>query len=156
MAVQNWTPGVASSPIAIFNSGAYLNSLATGAAIMDGADIVNTTGDCYASLGLSIACAAAVAPAQLNIFVYRLNLDGSTYGDGQLVGGTQKATTTPSPSLFRGSIVGVVGATAIVGTLDFIPIPLGNFRFVIQSQVGAAINASGNSVWYTSYNLKVA
>jgi hypothetical protein len=155
MAVQNWTPGAVSSPTPIFNAGANLNSMATGAAVMDIADIVNTIGDVYASLGLSISCVAAVSPAQLNIYLYRLNLDGTTYGDGQLVGGTQKPTITPSPSLYRGAIVGVVGATTIVGTLDFIPLTLGTFRFVVQSQVGAAINPTGNSAWYTTSNLKV-
>jgi hypothetical protein len=155
MAIQKWNQP--STPIPIFSNGANLNSLATGASVMDGTgDITNASAlDVYASFGVALSCVAAVAPNQINIFLYRLNFDNTTYGDGQFTPATQKPTTTPSPSTYKGSLTTIVGATILVGILDFIQIPPGTFRWVIQSQIGAAVNPTGNSAWYQVYDLKV-
>jgi hypothetical protein len=131
-----------------------LNSIANGNAILSGTAITNGTAlDIFADVEVVLASLAAVAPNYVGIYLYPLNSDASTYGDGRF------GTTTPGPppaSYWVGNVV-MGGATqAWQGTLRGIIMPPGTFKFVIYNQMGVAFAASANTLKYRTYNRSVA
>lgn len=159
MAIESWTPGfgVGLTWTALFSAGASLASLAINASMLDSTGPIGngTSLDIFADLSVQLAAITTVAPAQLNIFIYPLNGDATTYGDGQFAPGTS-GLGTPAPNLYVGTIsFPVATATAQVGILERIVLPPGAFRFLIQNQTGAILAASGNAVQYRTYNRKV-
>lgn len=160
MATEKWISGsgVGLTWTQIFgSSSANVNSLANNSSVLDSTgDITNGTAlDIFADLSVTLASVTSVAPAQINVFIYPLNGDATTYGDGQLAAGTG-AAKTPAAQLYVGSIQFPIGTQALEGTLQRIALPPGTFRFVIQSQAGVTLASSGNAVYYRTYNRSVA
>jgi hypothetical protein len=157
MAIEKYTPGATAGWVAcMLNSGtSVLNSMTNNSSVLDGADVAQLTNqDVFADFSVSLASVVAAAPAQLNIFQYILNADGTTYGDGQLT--TSFAAKTPAPQLYVGSIIFPVGTGVLVGTLLRIPLPEGNFRWAVQSQAGVTLGSSLNTASYRTFNRVVA
>lgn len=133
---------------------ATLNSIANGNAILSGVSITNGTAlDIFADVSIALASLACVAPNYVGLYLYPLNKDGSTYGDGRF---GSSAAGPPPANYYVGSI-GLVAATqAQEGSLSRIILPPGTFSFVLYNQAGVAFAASGNTCQYRTYNRSVA
>jgi hypothetical protein len=131
-----------------------LNSIANGNAILSGTSIANGTPlDIYADVEVVLASLAAVAPNFVGVYLYPLNSDASTYGDGRF---SSSAAGPPPSSYWVGNIVYDPSTGAKQGTLRGIIIPPGTFKFVLYNQMGVAFAASANTLKYRTYNRSVA
>ncbi len=93
-----------------------------------------------------------MAPNFFGVYLYPLNKDGSSYGEGKF--GTS-AAGPPSPTYAVGSITFVAATQAQTGTLSRIVLPPGTFKFVLYNQGGIALAASGNTCQYRTYNRQI-
>lgn len=120
------------------------------------ADIANGTSlDMFMdiSVRLTISSATLAAGTNLAIWLYALLDDGTTYGDNQLVAGTQTTKVPlfgPTTTIALGSTVAV---TNIVGYVSQITIPPGSFRLALQNNTSVAI--SSGTVKYRTYNINL-
>jgi hypothetical protein len=131
-----------------------LNSIASGNAILSGTSIANGTPlDIYADVEVVLASLAAVAPNYVGVYLYPLNSDAATYGDGRF---SSSAAGPPPSSYWVGNIVYDASTSAKQGTLRGIIIPPGTFKFVLYNQMGVAFAASANTLKYRTYNRSVA
>jgi len=155
MATEKW---VAGSGVGLTWTDAFatatLNSIASGNAILSGVSVTNGTAlDIFADISIALASAAFVAPNYIGIYLYPLNKDGSTYGDGRFA----SSAAGPPPANYGVGNIGIVAATqAQVGSLSRIILPPGTFSFVLYNGGGVAFAASGNTCQYRSYNRAVA
>lgn len=155
MATEKW---VAGSGVGLTWTNAFtgttLNSIASGNAILSDLQIDNSTAlDVFADVSIALASAAFVAPNQIVIYLYPLNKDGTTYGDGNF---GSSAAGPPSNS-YQSIPISLVAATqAQEGTASGFVIPPGKFKFVLYNNGGVALAASGNTCQYRTYNRSVA
>lgn len=135
---------------------ADLNSMVNGNSVLSSTgDITNQTAlDIFADISISLGSVASVAPNFIGVYLFPLNQDGTTYGDGQFTAGTQ-STATPGSNYYKGSIVVPVGTQVLVGQLDGIILPPGTFRFLLQNNAGVTLAASANVVKYRTYNRSI-
>jgi hypothetical protein len=133
-------------------------SLANGSSVVSSvADIANGTQlDMFMDISMSllIASSAVVAGANISFFIYPLNQDGSTYGDGQFVNGTQ-AAKTPTFAPCATMPLPVATLTALIGFAQYIVLPPGSFRLAMQNNSGFALTAGTQTVKYRTYNLNL-
>jgi hypothetical protein len=133
-----------------------INSLGSGNAVLSGiSGITNGTAlDIFADISfVAGATVTTAAPANLAFYLYPLNEDGSTYGDGRF--GSAAAGPPPS-NYFVGSIgFAAAASTAIAGVVTGIIIPPGTFLFVLMNNAGVALPSS-NTCKYRTYNRAVA
>jgi hypothetical protein len=136
-------------------STATLNSIANGNAILSDLAIANGTAlDLFLDLSIALASAAFVAPNYIGAYLYPLNKDGSTYGDGRF--GSSAAGPPPS-QYFVGSIPLVAATQAQVGMVRGIILPPGSFKFVLYNMGGVALaGSSGNTCQYRTFNRAIA
>jgi hypothetical protein len=156
MATEKWIAGsgVGLTWTAAFGS-TDLNSIASGNAILSGAaGVTNGTAlDIFCDVALVLASAAFAAPALGGIYLYPLHQDNSTYGDGRF---TSSAAGPPPNNYSCGSIGFPATTAAQQGQLLRIVMPPGTFKFVYYNQGGVALAASGNQLYYRTYNRQVA
>lgn len=130
-----------------------LNSIASGNAILSGTSITNGTAlDIFADVEVVLASLAALAPNFVGVYLYPLNSDGSTYGDGRF---TSSAAGPPPSSYWVGNIVYDASTGAKQGTCRGIILPPGTFKFLLHNQMGAAFASSSNTLKYRTYNRQV-
>ncbi len=135
-------------------STATLNSIASGNAILSDLQIDNSSAlDIFADISIALASAAFASPNFIGFYLYPLNKDASTYGDGRF--GT--SASGPPPSSYWVGNIGIVAGTQVQeGTLRGIILPPGKFKFVLYNQGGVAFAGSGNTCQYRTYNRSVA
>jgi hypothetical protein len=134
---------------------ANLNSLGSGNAIA-GTTIDNSTAlDQFADISFNLGSAAFVAPNYIAVYLYPLNKDASTFGDGAVGTASPGSAVTPASTYYVGTIVIVAATQVQEGTLRGIVLPPGQFKFVLWNQGGVAWNASGNTCQYRTYNRAV-
>lgn len=136
-------------------STATLNSIASGNAILSDVSITNGTAlDMFADVSIALASLAVVAPNFIGVYLYPLNKDGTTYGDGRF----GAAAAGPPPGNYYVGQIGLVAATQAQEGSTYTPIrlPPGTFKFVLFNQAGVAFAASGNTCQYRTYNRSVA
>jgi hypothetical protein len=135
-------------------TGSTLNSIASGNAILSDVSITNGTPlDVFCDVSIALASAAFVAPALIGIYLYPLNQDASTYGDGRF----GSSAAGPPPANYLKGVIGIVAATqAQEGSLTGIIMPPGTFKFVLYNNGGVALAASSNVCLYRTYNRSVA
>jgi hypothetical protein len=155
MATEKW---IAGSGVGLTWTNAYtgttLNSIASGNAILSDVQIDNSTAlDVFADLSIALASAAFTASPFVGVYLYPLNKDGTTYGDGRF--GTS-AAGPPGASYYVGRIPLVAATQAQNGTLRRIVLPPGAFKFVLHNQGGIAFAATANTCQYRTYNRAVA
>lgn len=154
MATEKWTggSGVGFTWTSLMTT--ELNSLASTNALLGGTAVSNQTAlDIFCDFSIVLGSAAFVAPNFIGVFLYPLNDDGSTYGDGRF--GT--AAAGPPPLNYGVGSIGLVAATqAQTGTLTRIIMPPGTWKPVLWNQGGVALNASGNTLKYRTYNRAIA
>ena len=121
-------------------STATLNSIASGNAILSDISITNGTAlDIFADVSIALGSAAFVAPNYIGIYLYPLNKDASTYGDGRF---SSSAAGPPGGSYQNKSISIVAATQAQEGTATGFILPPGTFKFVPQAylRVGSKYN----------------
>lgn len=146
-----WTTAINSADLA---------SLAAGSTVLSSvADVTNQTSqDIYMdiSVRLAIASTAITAGANFALWLFALLDDGTTYGDGNFVAGTQKAAT---PAFAPIAVVPfpVATLTALVGFVQGIIIPPGSFRLAGQNNTvpTTALSSGTQVVKYRTYNLQL-
>lgn len=163
-AVTGWQGGRLNSGLTwttIINS-ADLASMANGSTVVSGvADITNGTSlDQFIDISFSclIASSTIVAGANLAFWLFYLNQDGTTYGDGNFVNGTQKAATPTFAPCFTFPLIAAATQTALIGNSMFqgpITINPGSWRLACQNNSGFAFTAATQTVKYRSYNIRL-
>lgn len=134
-------------------TGSTLNSLGNGSAILSDLAIDNsTTLDMFADVSIALATAVFTSSPYIGIYLYPLNKDGSTYGDGRFGSGT---SGPPPSTYFVGSIPLVTATAAQEGTLRSVILPPGGFKWVVYNVGGANFSSSGNTCQYRTYNRSV-
>jgi hypothetical protein len=155
MATEKWIAG-SGQGLTYGNAftGSTLNSIASGNAILSDIVISNGTAlDIFADVSIQLASAAFVAPNYIGVYLYPLNQDNTTYGDGRF--GTS-AAGPPASNYWVGNIIIVAATQAQNGTLRGIVLPPGTFKFVLYNQGGVALASSANVCLYRTYNRSVA
>lgn len=154
MATEKWIAGSGQGLSWGSLDTAVLNSIASGSAILSGTAITNGTAlDIFADVEVVLASLAAVAPNFVGVYLYPLNSDASTYGDGRFAA----AAAGPPPSCYNVGSIGMVAATqAQQGTISGIILPPGTFKFVLYNQMGVAFAAASNTLKYRTYNRAIA
>lgn len=153
MSIEKWVAGSGVGLTWTTIMSTELNSIASGNAILGGSAIANQTAlDIFADFSLVLASAAFVAPNFIGVYLYPLNDDGSTYGDGRF--GTSAAG--PPPNNYAVGSIGIVAATqAQTGTLSRVVMPPGTWKPVLYNQGGVALASSANTLKYRTYNRAV-
>ncbi len=154
MAVEKWIAGSGVGFTWTTLMSTELNSIASGNAILGGTAVTNQTAlDIFCDFSLVLASLAAVAPNFVGIYLYPLNDDGSTYGDGSF--GTSAAGPPPS-NYSVGAIVIDAATKAQTGTLLRVVMPPGTWKPVLYNQCGVALASSANTLKYRTYNRSIA
>jgi hypothetical protein len=155
MATEKWVAG-SGQGLTWGNAftGSTLNSIASGNAILSDLQIDNSGAlDLFCDVSIQLASAAFVAPNYIGIYLYLLNQDNSTYGDGRF--GTSAAG--PPGGSYQWKSISLVAATqAQNGTASGFILPPGKFKFLLYNQGGVALAAASNVCLYRTYNRSVA
>lgn len=155
MATEKWVAGAVSAWTAAYTSAATFNSIVSGNAILGDLVLDNTTNlDMFAAFSFQGGSVTTVAPAYIGLYLYPLNDDASTYGDGRF--GTSAAGPPPS-SYYVGNFVFPVGTQALKGVIP--PFPIGPLKYkpVLYNQAGVTLAGSGaNTLKWATFNRSVA
>ena len=155
MATEKW---IAGSGVGLTWTDAFstatLNSIVNGNAILSDVTVANGTAlDMFADVSVLIGSITVAAPNYLGLYLYPLNKDASTYGDGRFA---SSAAGPPGSPYWVGNIVMPVGAAASEGMVRGIILPPGSFKFVLYNQLGNTLaGSSGNTCQYRTYNRQV-
>jgi hypothetical protein len=154
MATEKWVGGSGVGLTWTSISSTEINSLANGNAVLLATQIDNTSAlDMFMDIGVQLGSAAFAAPNYLGVYLYPLNQDGSTYGDGRF---TSSTTAAPPVNYYCGSIGLNPATSAQEGVLTGIVIPPGKFKIVLMNNGGVALASGSNTVYYRTYNRQVA
>lgn len=134
-------------------STATLNSISNSNAILSDVTISNGTPlDVFADVSIALASTNYVSPNFIGVYLYPLNKDGTTYGDGRFA----SQAAGPPPNNYSVGSIGCVAATqAQEGSLSRVVLPPGTFKFVLFNQMGIALPATGNTCQYRTYNRSI-
>lgn len=155
-----WTPGngAGSTWTTAINS-SDLTSMASGKTVLSTvADIANWTNlDQFIQISFSLAIASSTIAggAYFSFYLYYLNQDGSTYGDGQFTAGTQSTGVSTIPACFTWTIPALATTTTIVGnSMGFAPIVVspGSFRLAMAQTSGFALTSGTQTVKIETFN----
>lgn len=145
---------------------AWATAINTGdlATLPNGSTVLSTVADITNGTALdqfmdvSVRCAIAsstiIGGSNLALWLYYLLDDGTSYGDGQLVAGTQKAATpvfTPAGTI---PLLAAAAQTLLIGVVTGIVIAPGSFRLALQNNSGFAFSGTQN-VKYRTYNINL-
>lgn len=154
--IQKWTPGFYSPWTSVCST--EMNTLPNGDAILCSTQIANqTNNDLYAHFSIAFGSVTTFAGApNVQVFIYPLNQDGSTYGDGSF----GSAAAGPPPAQYATSCVIPAPASttgAFKGECWNIPIPPVAFKVVLYNNLNSTGNAasSGNVVYIQTSNFAI-
>ena len=153
--LEHWAPGAGVGYTWTACTGsADLTSLTSAYSVLASSTAIanQTAQDVFCDLSVSIPSITTVAPAYLGVYMYPLNEDGSTYGDGQFTAGTG-AAAIPGAQYFKGSIFMPVGTQACVGSVTGLVMPPGTFLFLFQNNLGVATSSSAGTAKFRTYCL---
>ena len=156
MATEKWISG---SGVGLTWTAAFsteINSIVNTNAILSSVSIANGTPlDIFADIWIALGSITSGAGAPyIGFYLYPLNQDGSTYGDGRF--GSSAAGPTAS-QYFVGAVPLVPSVTqAQEGAVTGIIMPPGTFSFVAYNLSGSTLASSGNAIKYRTYNRSVA
>ncbi len=106
------------------------------------------------SCQLTIGSSTTAAGANLTFWLFALQQDGTTYGDGHFTAGT---STTIVPVWAPIAVIPLYAAasqTTIIGEVNGIVIPPESFAVAIQNNTGFTL-ASTNACKYKTYNINL-
>jgi hypothetical protein len=156
MATEKWIGGAGQGLTWGSAFGTEINSLTSADSVLSSVVIANGTAlDIFADLSLiAAATATTVAPSYVGIYLYPLNEDGSTYGDGVLT--TTPAAYVPPSCYYVGSIgLRAAASTYISGMVRGIILPPGSFCFAMYNAAGVNFGST-MTCKYRTYNRSVA
>jgi hypothetical protein len=152
MATEKWIAGAGVGLTWTTIMSTDLNSLASGSALLQAADIGNDSAlDLLADFSLHLASAAFVAPNFAALFLYPLNDDASTYGDGRFASAAAMTSANAPSPYWAGNFPLVAATQAQNGTVKGILLPPGKCRMVLWNQGGVNLASSGNTLKYRTY-----
>jgi hypothetical protein len=138
---------------------ADMASMAIGATVLSSvADIANGSAldiNAHISFKLAIASSTIVAGANIAVWIFALNQDGTLYGDGQFVPGTPAIKTPTFPPCFVFPLVAAAAQTTLVGdSLGGYPIllPPFPFRWAMQNNSGFALTSGTQTLKFGTFN----
>jgi hypothetical protein len=140
---------------------ADMTSLASGSTVLSSnADITNQTAqDQFMDVSGVFTVTSATPPvgAYIGVYLMPLNLDGTTYGTGELTSGSTITRVPAGGSICSMPIETAVATTHFQYTCYNIPIPPGSFRFAVYNGSGAALSSTNaNSVVsFRTYNINL-
>jgi hypothetical protein len=108
------------------------------------------------SLEFTIATATVTAGAYFGIWIAALGNDGSTYGDGHLVGGTALAYVPPwSPAAIFP--LGAFSTVAMRGYAQQVMLPYNSFRWILYNNSGVTLSATtaNNTTQFITANVQL-
>jgi len=155
MATEKWIAGSGQGLTWGSIFGTEINSLANGNAVLSSVSVTNGTAlDMFADISfVAGGTITSAAPNYLGVYLYPLQEDASTYGDGKYV---TAAAGPPPQNYWLGNIsFNAAASTTVVGMLEKVVIPPGTFSLVLYNQAGATL-ASSNTCKYRTYNRSVA
>ena len=153
-----WTGGNLNSGLGYVTAinSADMASMATAQSVVSSvSDITNGASlDIFADISFSLTISSSTIAAGANIafWLFLLNQDGSTYGDGQFANGTAASKTPTFAPCGVFPLVAATAQTTLVGTVSGIIIPPGSFRFGMQNNSGFTLTSGTQTVKYRSYN----
>lgn len=154
MATEKWIAGSGQGLTWGSAFGTEINSLGSGNAVLSSISVTNGTPlDMFADFSIVAGgTATTAAPNYLGLYLYPLNEDGSTYGDGRF---GSAAAGPPPTQYYVGSIsFAAAASTTIAGVTSKIILPPGTFSFVLYNNSGATL-ASSMTGKYRTYNRQV-
>jgi hypothetical protein len=114
-----------------------------------GSVIANQTNqDLFAEImaEMTISSNTPSAGANFAIWIAELGEDGTTYGDGVLTAGTQKAYTPPWAPVAVIPVQSVQATTLMVGPPALIaPLPFNSLRIIIQNNTGITLSGTASN-----------
>jgi hypothetical protein len=161
MATEKWIAGSGVGLTWTSCFGAEINSVVDGNAVLSSTQIDNSSAlDLFADAMFALGSWGAVsATALLALYLYPLNQDATTYGDGRFA----SAAAGPPPSQYFAGMGVLVPAVTQAQQGHFrrpdgtpIIIPPGKFKLVLHNKSGATLAASANTIYYRTYNRQVA
>ena len=145
-----WTTVINSADLVSLPNGSAVLSSVTGVANQTNLDMF---------MDISVRCAIAsstiAAGANLALWLYALLDDGTTYGDGQFVAGTQAAKTPTFPPIGTIPLVAAASQTTLVGFIQQVIIPPGTFKLALQNNSGFTFTSGTQTVMYRTYNIQL-
>lgn len=136
--------------------GTEVNSIINGNAILSSVALDNSSNlDVFCDISISLGSITTAAGIPfLGFFLYPLNQDSTSYGDGRF--GSSAAGPPPS-SYFICSVMLPPSNTGVqTGMARGILLPDGAFKFVMYSSAGVTLAASANTIKYRTYNRSIA
>ncbi len=131
-----------------------LNSLVNTNACVISTDIDNSSNlDLLIDISISLGSITPTGTPYLALYLYPLNQDTSTYGDGRF--GSSAAGPPPSP-YWIGNIPLVTSAGVQVGSIEGVVLPRGNFKIVACNVSGVTLASSSNTAKYRTTNRQVS
>jgi hypothetical protein len=154
-ATEKWVAGATSSWTAA--CGTEINSLAgtsTSNAVQCSTVIANgTNNDLYIKVSISLGSITTGAGSPyIGIYIYPLNEDGTTYGDGLF---TSTAVGPPAANYMGCSIPAPISTTGVVVGSCSTMIPPTNFKIVVYNNLLINLAASANVVDFQTFNRQV-
>lgn len=126
-----------------------LNSLANATMSAASSAVNNVGGDIYADIEVVLASLSPTTGARVDIYILEA-VDGTNYpaqSDADLrLTGTQLLVSIP---------VGITASTAQRIAVRNVPLPNQTFELKLDNQTGATLNASGNTVKISTYNVNL-
>lgn len=107
------------------------------------------------SISLAIASSTIASGANLAFWLYLLNQDGSSFGDGQLTAGTPAAKTPAFAPCAILPLFPAASQTALKGDLTGIVVPPGGLRVAMQQNSGFTLTSGTQTVKYRTYDLNL-
>lgn len=138
-----------------------LNSIVTGNAILGSTTVANAT-NLDLEIEFSWTSGGSLTPTGtpfVAVYMYPLNGDGSTYGDGRF----GSSAAGPPPANYYAGYCGLPAAAGTqTGTFGIpfvgskILLPNGTFKPVFYNFTGVTLTSSGNILYYRTINRSVA
>lgn len=155
-AVEKWVAGATSSWTAACST--EINSLASSSsasnAVQCSVVIGNATNlDLYAKFSVNLGSVTSGAGSPyVAIYIYPLNEDGTTYGDGEFT----SSAVGPPPTTYSGCSIPTLASTTqtVVGSCITM-IPPTNFKIVLYNNLLVNMAASANTVDFQTFNRQV-
>lgn len=149
---------IAGSTLATYTpiAGTEVNSLVSGNAVLSSIIVDNSViGDMYADISVSLGSVTTGAGIVfLGLYLYPLNQDGTTYGDGRF---GASATGVPPVDYWVGNIAYIASTTAVIpGTARGILLPFAKFKPVFYNLLGVTMASSANTIKMITYNRKIS
>lgn len=138
-----------------------LNSIVTGNAILGSTAIANNT-NLDLEIEFSFTTGGSITPTgtpYVALFLYPLNGDGTTYGDGRF----GSSAAGPPPANYSAGFCGVNTNAAVQTGYFATPwlggrtlLPRGSFKPVFYNGTGVTLSSSGNILYYRTTNRSIA